>query len=213
MTVFGIHDLGLYVVSAILLNIAPGADSLYVLTRSTSRGFTTGVWAALGIGAGCFVHISAAALGLSAILASSAAAFTIVKWVGAAYLIYLGVSMLLSRGSLRLNIQAPPDTAKRSRVFWQGFLTNLLNPKIALFFLAFMPQFIDPASSTKVAAFLLLGTLFNTTGTIWNILIARGASFLAVRLRTASQLGTWLNRCLGGLFIALGARLAAAQRG
>lgn len=216
---FGIHDLGLYLFSGILLNLAPGADFLYVLTRSASRGFTAGVWAALGIGAGCIVHICAAALGLSAILASSAAAFTVVKWVGAAYLLYLGISMLLSRGSMRLDVPPaagmPPalGTEKYSRIFWQGFLTNVLNPKIALFFLAFVPQFIDPASPTKVEAFLLLGALFNTTGTIWNIMVARGASFLSARLRTTSNLGVWLNRCLGGLFIALGVRLAAAQRG
>jgi threonine/homoserine/homoserine lactone efflux protein len=211
--VFGIHDLGLYLFSGILLNLAPGADFLYVLTRSASRGFTAGVWAALGIGAGCIVHICAAALGLSAILASSAAAFTVVKWIGAAYLVYLGINMLLSRGSMRLDIQPEAGTEDYSRIFWQGFLTNVLNPKIALFFLAFVPQFIDPASPTKVEAFLLLGALFNTTGTIWNIMVARGASFLSARLRTSSKLGVWLNRCLGGLFIALGVRLAAAQRG
>ena len=210
---FGIHDLGLYLLSGILLNLAPGADFLYVLTRCASRGFTAGVWAALGIGAGCLVHICAAALGLSAILASSAAAFTVVKWIGAAYLVYLGINMVLSRGSMRLDVQTAPGTENHSRIFWQGFLTNVLNPKIALFFLAFVPQFIDPASPTKVEAFLVLGALVNTTGTIWNIMVARGAAFLTARLRATSKLGVWLNRCLGGLFIALGVRLAAAQRG
>jgi threonine/homoserine/homoserine lactone efflux protein len=210
---FGIHNLGLYVVSGLLLNLAPGADFLYVLTRSASRGFVAGVWAGLGIGAGCFVHIGAAALGLSAILAASAMAFSIVKWLGAGYLMYLGISMLMSRGSLRLDVaSAPVNTDTHSRIFWQGFLTNVLNPKVALFFLAFVPQFIDPASPTKVEAFLLLGAIFNTTGTIWNIVVAHASSFLAERLRAASKLGVWLNRCLGGLFIVLGARLAASHR-
>lgn len=209
---FGTHNLGLYVVSGLLLNLAPGVDFLYVLTRSLSRGFGAGVWAALGIAAGCFVHIGAAALGLSAILASSAMAFSIVKWIGAGYLIYLGVTMLMSRGSLRLDATPTVNADSYSRVFWQGFLTNVLNPKIALFFLAFVPQFIDPASPTKVEAFLLLGAIFNTTGTIWNIVVARASSFLAARLRAASKLGVWLNRCLGGLFIALGVRLAASHR-
>jgi threonine/homoserine/homoserine lactone efflux protein len=215
---FGIHNLGLYVVSGLLLNLAPGADFLYVLTRSASRGFVAGVWAGLGIGAGCFVHIGAAALGLSAILASSAMAFSVVKWLGAGYLVYLGISMLLSRGSLQLDVAGAPantalvNTDRHSRIFWQGFLTNVLNPKVALFFLAFVPQFIDPASPTKVEAFLLLGAIFNTTGTIWNIVVARASSFLAARLRAASKLGVWLNRCLGGLFIALGVRLAASHR-
>jgi threonine/homoserine/homoserine lactone efflux protein len=210
--VFGTHNLGLYVVSGLLLNLAPGVDFLYVLTRSLSRGFGAGVWAALGIAAGCFVHIGAAALGLSAILASSAMAFSIVKWIGAGYLIYLGVTMLMSRGSLRLDATPAVNADSYSRVFWQGFLTNVLNPKIALFFLAFVPQFIEPASPTKVEAFLLLGAIFNTTGTIWNIMVARGAAFLARRLRQASKLGVWLNRGLGGLFVVLGVRLASSHR-
>jgi len=210
--VFGTHDLGLYVVSGLLLNLAPGVDFLYVLTRSLSRGFGAGVWAALGIAVGCFVHIGAAALGLSAILASSAMAFTVVKWIGAGYLIYLGVTMLMNRGSLRLDTTPVVNADSYSRVFWQGFLTNVLNPKIALFFLAFVPQFIEPASPTKVEAFLLLGAIFNTTGTIWNIMVARGAAFLARRLRQASKLGVWLNRGLGGLFVVLGVRLASSHR-
>ena len=209
---FGTHDLGLYVVSGLLLNLAPGVDFLYVLTRSLSRGFGAGVWAALGIAVGCFVHIGAAALGLSAILASSAMAFTVVKWIGAGYLIYLGVTMLMNRGSLRLDTTPVVNADSYSRVFWQGFLTNVLNPKIALFFLAFVPQFIEPASPTKVEAFLLLGAIFNTTGTIWNIMVARGAAFLARRLRQASKLGVWLNRGLGGLFVVLGVRLASSHR-
>ena len=209
---FGTHDLGLYVVSGLLLNLAPGVDFLYVLTRSLSRGFGAGVWAALGIAVGCFVHIGATALGLSAILASSAMAFTVVKWIGAGYLIYLGVTMLMNRGSLRLDTTPVVNADSYSRVFWQGFLTNVLNPKIALFFLAFVPQFIEPASPTKVEAFLLLGAIFNTTGTIWNIMVARGAAFLARRLRQASKLGVWLNRGLGGLFVVLGVRLASSHR-
>ena len=212
---FGTHDLALFVVSGLLLNIAPGVDFLYVLSRSASRGTLAGVWAALGIGLGCFVHISFAALGLSAILASSAIAFTAVKWVGAAYLIYVGISMLRQRGGLSLALAnsgaaAPADSS--TRIFWQGFLTNVLNPKVALFFLAFVPQFIDVASPTKVQAFLLLGAIFNTTGTLWNLFVAWAAGFLASRLRLASRVGLWLNRSLGAMFIALGIRLGLSSR-
>jgi len=209
---FGIHNLGLYVVSGLLLNLAPGVDFLYVLTRSVSRGFVAGVWAGLGISAGCCVHVGAAALGLSAILASSAMAFSIVKWIGAGYLIYLGVSMLVSRGSLRLDVSEPAIADSNARIFWQGFLTNVLNPKVALFFLAFVPQFIEPSSTSKVQAFLLLGAIFNTTGTLWNLIVARASSFLVPRLRQASKLGVWLNRALGSLFIVLGVRLAVSHR-
>jgi threonine/homoserine/homoserine lactone efflux protein len=211
---FGTHDLALFVISGLLLNIAPGVDFLYVLSNAASRGTLAGVWGALGIGLGCFVHISFAALGLSAILASSAAAFTMVKWIGAAYLIYVGISMLRQRRGFIpvVNATAVAPATSYTRVFWQGFLTNVLNPKVALFFLAFVPQFIEASSPTKVQAFLLLGTIFNTTGTAWNLFVAWAAGFLARRLQLASRVGLWLNRSLGALFIALGIRLGLSSR-
>jgi threonine/homoserine/homoserine lactone efflux protein len=213
---YGTHDLTLFVLSGLLLNIAPGVDFLYVLSRAASRGTLAGVWAALGIGLGCFVHVSFAALGLSAILASSAVAFTVVKWVGAAYLVYVGISMLRQKGGFNLVLEgpgvSPPAAPGHARIFWQGFLTNVLNPKVALFFLAFVPQFIDVASPTKVQAFLLLGMIFNTTGTLWNLFVAWAAGFLARRLQLASRVGVWLNRSLGALFIALGVRLGLSSR-
>ena len=153
----GIHDLALFVLSGLLLNITPGADTLYIVGRSTTQGFKSGATAALGIGAGCCVHILAAALGLSAILAASATAFTLVKLVGAAYLVYLGISLL------RANARTQTAEAKRApsiplrSVFAQGIMTNVLNPKVALFFLAFLPQFIEPHAPHKVLAFLVLG--------------------------------------------------------
>jgi len=213
---FGIHDLALFVLSGLLLNIAPGVDFLYVLSNSAARGTVAGVWAALGIGAGCVVHILFAALGLSAILASSAIAFSVVKWVGAAYLIYVGISMLRQRRGVALVVAeaaAQPGSAPGSRrIFWQGFLTNVLNPKVALFFLAFVPQFIAVSSPTKVQAFLLLGAIFNTTGTAWNLFVAWAAGMLTRRLQLASRVGLWVNRSLGALFIALGIRLGLSSR-
>jgi threonine/homoserine/homoserine lactone efflux protein len=209
---FGIHDLGLFVAAGVLLNVTPGADFLYVLSRGAAGGFRAGFWAALGVGAGCFVHVAAAAVGLSALLASSAAAFAVVKWLGAVYLAYLGVSMLLARRQpLAAGATVAPPAAG-TRVFWQGFATNVLNPKVALFFLAFMPHFISPASDSKVYAFLLLGTIFNATGTAWNILVARCAAYLTPRLAGAAPFGAWLSRLLGGLFVLLAARLAVTQR-
>ncbi|MGH8137109.1 MAG: LysE family translocator [Steroidobacteraceae bacterium] len=209
----GVHDLELFVISGLLLNFTPGVDFLYVLGRGASLGFVAGVWAALGIGAGCFVHILAAALGLSAVLASSAGAFTVVKWIGAAYLLYMGVSMLRQRGGLKMALPAASRQTSMAHVFWQGFMTNVLNPKVALFFLAFVPQFIDAHSPAKVQAFLLLGALFNTTGTIWNVFVAWAAAFLARQMDAASRIRLWLNRCLGALFVGLGVKLALAQRG
>jgi threonine/homoserine/homoserine lactone efflux protein len=208
----GIHDAPLFVTAGLLLNITPGVDFLYVLGRGASRGFTAGLWAALGIGSGCFVHIVAAALGLSAVLASSASAFAVVKWVGAAYLIYVGFTMVRQRVRRELVPARPNDGASMRKVFWQGFATNVLNPKVALFFLAFMPQFIDVHSTTKVQAFLLLGMIFNTTGTLWNIFVAAASAVIARRLDAASRAGLWLNRCLGTLFVALGVKLALTER-
>jgi threonine/homoserine/homoserine lactone efflux protein len=212
-----IHDLGLFVLAGVMLNMTPGVDFLYVLGRSTSRGFAAGVWASLGIGAGCFVHVTAAALGLSAILASSAAAFAFVKWVGAAYLIYLGIGMIRQRVHLPAapvpaDVASEPGQGRSGRIFWQGFATNVLNPKVALFFLAFVPQFIDVHGTGKVQAFLLLGTIFNTTGTLWNLFVAWSSATVARRLAVAARLGRWLNRTLGAMFIALGVKLALTER-
>lgn len=208
----GTHDLTLFVISGLLLNITPGADFVYVLTRAATQGFRAGAWASLGIGAGCGVHILAAALGLSAILASSATAFAIIKWIGAAYLAYLGLTMLLVRRQDHLAARPALPPAPSSRIFWQGFLTNLLNPKVALFFLAFVPQFIDASSPGKVTAFLFLGAVFNLNGTLWNLVVAWAAAGMAGRLGAAATAGIWMNRLLGTFFIALGVRLALSER-
>ena len=209
---FGTQDLMLFVFAGLLLNITPGPDVLYIVGRSAAQGSRAGVWAALGIGAGCFVHIVAAALGLSAILSTSAMAFTIVKSLGAAYLVYIGVSMLFTRRAASdATIMALPASSLK-RIFWQGFLTNVLNPKVALFFLAFVPQFIDATSPDKVLAFLFLGVVFNVNGTLWNIFVAWMSARLLDHLTAASAVSLWLNRILGGLFIGLGVKLALSER-
>ncbi len=209
---FGIQDLWLFVIAGLLLNFTPGPDLLYIVGRSAAQGFQAGVWAALGIGAGCFVHIVAAALGLSAILATSALAFTVVKWIGAAYLVYVGISLLLTRRATAATPIAAPVQTSRTRIFWQGFLTNALNPKVALFFLAFVPQFIAAASPTKVMAFLFLGVIFNVNGTLWNIFVAWTSSRLLGQLSAATDFGLWLNRMLGSFFVGLGVKLALSER-
>ncbi len=209
---FGTQDLLLFVIAGLLLNFTPGPDFLYIVGRSAAQGFRAGVWAALGIGAGCFVHILAAALGLSAILATSALAFTIVKWIGAGYLVYVGISMLLARRTAAAETIAALPEVSYARIFWQGFLTNALNPKVALFFLAFVPQFIAADSPTKVMAFLFLGVVFNINGTLWNIFVAWMSSRLLGRLTAATDLGLWLNRAMGGFFVGLGVKLALSER-
>jgi threonine/homoserine/homoserine lactone efflux protein len=202
----GTHDLLTFILAGLLLNITPGADTLYIVGRSTCRGLRSGVVAALGIGAGCIVHIVAAAIGLSAILATSSTAFTLVKYVGAAYLAYLGLSMLVSPGEEKeVHLQAP--MVSLSKVFWQGFLTNVLNPKVALFFLAFLPQFIVPEAQAKWISMLFLGFLFNFNGTLWNLFVAWSSARMSTKVKMSSRLGGWLKRICGGIFIYFGIRL------
>ena len=175
------------------------------------RSREAGIASALGISLGSIFHTCAAALGLSAILATSALAFGAIKLLGGAYLIFLGIKMLLDR---RRQLSLPLNFRRRTTIaaFRQGVLTNVLNPKVALFFLAFLPQFIDPASSIKVSAFLALGFTFVTTGTIWCLILAWFASAFSERLRTNETIGQWLNRTAGALFVFLGVRLATAKQ-
>jgi len=207
----GIHDYWLFVTTGVLLNLTPGQDTLYILGRSMAQGRQIGVASALGISAGGVVHTLAAALGLSAVLATSASAFLALKIVGAVYLVYLGARMLMTR-TAALGSTDIAGLVNMRTAFRQGMLTNMLNPKVALFFLALMPQFIEPDSPAKVGAFLVLGFTFLTTGTIWCLVLALGASrvrsFLAGRPRALQG----LSRASGALFIFLGLRLAASKQ-
>lgn len=205
---FGIHDFALFVIAGVLLNLTPGPDTLYVVTRSAGHGLRAGLIAALGIGSGCFVHIFAAAIGLSALIAASAIAFNVVRWLGAAYLIYLGVSLLRSRPVVPRPAVVAKEPLADGRVYAQGFLTNALNPKVALFFVAFLPQFIAPAATHKTLAFLLLGLVFNVNGTLWLLLVAVMTATVAGRATRLASLRVWRDRGIGLLFVALGVRLA-----
>ena len=208
---FGIHDFGLFLAAAILLNLTPGPDTIYILGRSIAQGREAGIASALGISLGSIFHTCAAALGLSAILATSAVAFGAIKLLGGAYLIFLGLKMFFGRSG---QLSLPSNFRRRTTwaAFQQGILTNVLNPKVALFFLAFLPQFIDPASRTKVLAFLFLGLTFVTTGTIWCFILAWFASAFSNRLRTNETVARWLNRTAGALFVFLGMRLATVKQ-
>jgi threonine/homoserine/homoserine lactone efflux protein len=206
---FGTHDLWLFVLSGLLLNITPGPDSLYIVGRSSTQGGRAGAVAALGIGAGALVHVCAAALGLSAILAASATAFTAVKIIGAAYLIYVGISLIRSKSSpSAVALVSVRRSAPMRGIFFQGFLTNVLNPKVALFFLAFLPQFVVSDAPSKPLAFLYLGVIFDINGTLWNLLVAWSTARLSSRFASGNMFKLWFNRCVGGLFVLIGLRLA-----
>lgn len=206
----GIHEIWLFILSGILLNITPGPDSVYVIGRSMQMGWRGGAAAALGISCGCFVHVAAAAIGLSALLMASSTAFSILKLVGAAYLVVTGLQMLWSRPVLASAIDEPVRSSVR-RVFLQGVFTNALNPKVALFFLAFLPQFVAADSAHKPLAFLTLGLIFICTGTLWCLVLAAFAARAANRLRSSEGAIAWVNRALGGLFIYLGIRVAMLE--
>ena len=209
----GIHELWLFIISGLLLNITPGPDTAYIVGRSVQMGWRGGAAAALGISAGCLVHVFAAAIGLSALLAASSVAFTAIKLIGAAYLLYIGVRMLLAHPTA--NDDAPTagtaDMLSLRQVFWQGALTNVLNPKVALFFLAFLPQFVAVDAPSKALAFIALGFIFIFNGTMWCLGVAAFAAKAAGRLRQSGRAMLWINRALGGVFIALGIRVAMTQ--
>jgi len=206
---FGTQHLALFVASGLLLNITPGQDTMYIVGRSLSQGRRAGLLSVLGISSGSVVHTLAAAFGLSAILATSAQAFLIVKLAGAAYLIYLGVRMLADR-SRELTVrtfEAEPGWA----IFRAGLITNLLNPKVALFFMAFLPQFVDPAAASKTLAFLFLGAVFIFNGTLWCIFLAVAASAAARWLNATPSASAVIRRATGALFVGLGVRLAVSK--
>jgi threonine/homoserine/homoserine lactone efflux protein len=207
----GIHDYGLFVVTGILLNLLPGQDTFYILGSSIAYGRRIGVASALGVVAGCVVHTLAAALGLSAILATSATAFTVLKLAGAAYLVYLGMRTLLTAARID---PALPDNGAMSPglAFRRGVLSNVLNPKVALFFLALLPQFIDADSPAKVAAFIALGLTFVATGTVWCAVLALAAARTRQAFARHPRVFANLTRASGALFVFLGARLALSER-
>jgi len=201
----------LFIAAGWLLNLTPGPDVLYIVTASLRSGVRAGFVAALGITAGCFVHVFAAALGLSALMAASATAFAVLKYIGAAYLLWIGVKILLAKAPKNepdlMAQSAVAETRSRRQIFWGAFLTNVLNPKVALFFLAFVPQFIAPEAADKAIAFLALGVLFNLNAVPVNFGWALAAAWMA-RRNTVQRSMRWLDRAAACMFIGFGLKLA-----
>lgn len=200
-----------FALAGLLLNLTPGADMLYIMARSSGQGTKAGVVSALGIGAGCVVHILAAVAGLSAVLAQSATAFQIIKYVGAAYLVYLGIkSILAKRKALRVdkNIRQ----LSYGKIFRQGMLTNVLNPKVALFFLAFLPQFVNIHKGNTAAQILFLGTWFDVVGTTVNVLVALLFGRLGAWLSGSPKFVQWQERITGIILVGLGIKVALSSK-
>jgi len=209
VNIFGTQHLALFMISGLLLNITPGQDTLYIVGRSVSQGRRAGLLSVLGIVTGCAMHAVAAAFGLSAILATSAQAFTAVKLAGAAYLCYLGVRMLIGRTDETRETRFAKESGWP--IVRAGLLTNLLNPKVALFFMAFLPQFVSPTAESRIAALLFLGAVFIFNGTLWCVILVVSASAMSRRLRTRTAPRVLLKRATGVVFIGLGVRLAATR--
>lgn len=200
-----------FLAAALALNLTPGADMTYVVARSATQGRAAGIAASLGIAGGSFVHSVLAALGVSALLQHSETAFLAVKYAGAAYLLYLAWKAIRA-GDQTLAMDRSLARGSLWRVFAEGALTNLLNPKVALFILAFLPQFVDPAKGSPAIQILLLGALFNVGGTSVNAMVACSASAAARALGSSAGFGRWLNRISALVFVGLAVRLALSER-
>ena len=203
------NSLLFFMIATVTLNVTPGPDMLYVIARSVGQGRAAGVASALGITAGCFVHLLAVTFGLASLMKEVPTAYEVVKFTGAAYLIYLGVRTLTSRRQKQ--IATSIREARLRTIFTQGVITNVLNPKVALFFLAFLPQFVR-GENNVAAQIILLGILFNTSGTLVNITVALVASYMRIQFKTRTRDSSILRWLTGGIFIGLGVRLALLQR-
>lgn len=198
-----------FIMAGIILCLVPGPDMIYLLSRSVAQGRKAGLYAAVGINVGAYIHLVAAVIGLTTILATSILAFNIVKYLGAIYLVYLGFSIIFAESKV-FTIETMNSNQLHSNraIFWQGFLSDVLNPKVAIFYVAILPQFVNTSSSHVTAQFIILGVSLNIIGIITNILYVYFSSNLTKALRKNRSISTWLNRVLGTIFIALGLKLA-----
>ena len=207
-----LHTYLLFIIASIVLCAVPGPDMVYLLGRTIGQGKKAGLVSAVGINVGAYIHLICAVLGVSAIIATSAVAFTLVKWCGAAYLFYLGLQALFAK------TQTPSSTApvKRSAtlqsIFWQGVLIDLLNPKVALFYMALLPQFVQLQSGNVFIQLFVLGITLNVIALIINILLVLVAHWLADKFGKNQLAVSLLNKIMGGIFIGLGVRLANEHR-
>jgi threonine/homoserine/homoserine lactone efflux protein len=207
----GIHDFPLFVLSCILLNLTPGQDTLYIVGRTLSQGKRAGIMSALGILAGVLIHTLLAATGLSVILATSSLAFAMVKFAGAAYLVWIGIAFVMNGSDVSNRPGAMVATRRPWSIFRQGVLTNVLNPKVALFFLSLLPQFVSRQSPSAFLPFLILGLVFLFTSGLWFLVLVNAAGWLSSGLQDRTFLGGLLKKLTGALFIGLGIRLAFSQ--
>jgi threonine/homoserine/homoserine lactone efflux protein len=209
---YGIDNYIVFVLSGILLNITPGNDTIYILTRSIAHGRKAGIFSVLGISTGGLTHTVLASLGLSVVLSKSLILFNMIKFIVEGYLIYLGVKSLLWKKELSERPVSIDKGIDYRKIYTQGYLTNLFNPKVALFFLSFLPQFINPDAGNSLIPFLILGCTFLTTGTIWCMVLAFTASSLSDVLRKNRKISIVMQKLSGAVFLGLGLKIALEKR-
>ncbi len=201
-----------FLASSIMLNMVPGADTIYILSKAITGGKKKGIVSALGISTGILIHTVLASLGLSAILASSALAFNLMKLAGAAYLIVMGLRTIFStKELLPTGEMEEEDTESVWKIYRQGVLTNALNPKVALFFLSLLPQFVSADNGYGPLPFLLLGLSFFATSTVWSVFVAFLSSLLSRVLRSNERISKWMSKISGGIYILLGIHVLRAK--
>jgi len=208
----GIVNFETFLLTGILLNITPGNDTLFILSRSIAQGKKAGIMSVLGISTGSLVHTTLAAFGLSVIIAKSLVLFNIIKYAGAAYLIYMGVKMITAKSALNLSQAGIGADNNYKKIYRDAVVTNVLNPKVAMFFIAFLPQFINPGYQHSMLPFLILGISFTITGTIWCSILAMFSSAIFSTLRKSEKFSAWLNKICGIVIIGLGLKVAITSR-
>ncbi|OQR57185.1 LysE family translocator [Bacillus sp. CDB3] len=201
---YGIINYEVFLLTGILLNLIPGADTMYIVGRSISQGRKAGVYSVLGIITGSLVHTLLVAFGLSIILTKSVVLFNTIKVIGVIYLVYLGIKMILDKTNVAF--QAPSNKLNIRKIYLQGLLTSLTNPKVSLFFIAFLPQFIDTKAAGPIP-FIILGITFTVTGLLWCLFVAYFSSYVTKKLRGNQKVGMILNKVTGLIFIGMGLKL------
>ncbi|ALQ68786.1 LysE family translocator [Bacillus thuringiensis] len=201
---YGIINYEVFLLTGILLNLIPGADTMYIVGRSISQGRKAGVYSVFGIITGSLVHTLLVAFGLSIILTKSIVLFNTIKVIGVIYLVYLGIKMILDKTNVAF--QASSNKLNIRKIYLQGLLTSLTNPKVSLFFIAFLPQFIDTKASSPMP-FIILGITFTVTGLLWCLFVAYFSSYVTKKLRGNQKVGMILNKVTGLIFIGMGLKL------
>ena len=204
----GIENFMTFMVTALFFIMTPGIDTVFVLNKSIGQGRKSGIVSAMGINTGILTHTFLSAIGLTVLIAKSAIAFMVIKYIGAAYLVYIGVKKYMDTSALFTEQTVSEAKNSSKNDFWSGFFTNSLNPKVALFFLAFLPQFITPSKLEDPVPFVLLGITFAIIGVIWYLTLTMFASTFSTKIKGNPNSGIWLNRVSGFVFVLMGLQIA-----